>query len=201
MKLGVLGGTFDPIHLGHLAAAEAARSALALDRVLFVPAGDPWLKAGATISPGEHRLAMVRAAIAGVPAYEASTVELDRPGASYTAETLAELQASFGPGTELHFILGADAALDLARWHAPAEVLARCTLVVMGRPAQGELDLSTLARIAPGAAARAVAVDLDMEVSATEIRRRAAAGESLAGLVPEAVERYIREHKLYEEQA
>ena len=201
MKLGVLGGTFDPIHLGHLAAAEAARSALALDRVLFVPAGDPWLKAGATISPGEHRLAMVRAAIAGVPAYEASTVEVDRPGPTYTEVTLAQLQETYGPDTELHFIVGADTVHDLARWHEPAEVLARCTLVVMGRPAQGELDLSTLDRIAPGAAARAVAVDLDMEVSATEIRRRAAAGESLAGLVPDAVERYIREHKLYEEQA
>ena len=201
MKLGVLGGTFDPIHLGHLAAAEAARAALELDRVLFVPAGDPWLKAGATISPGEHRLAMVRAAIEGVEAYEASTVEVDRPGPTYTEVTLAQLQESYGPDTGLHFIVGADTVRDLARWHAPAEVLARCTLVVMGRPAQGELDLSTLDRIAPGASARAVAVDLDMEVSATEIRRRAAAGESLAGLVPEAVERYIREHKLYEEQA
>ena len=201
MKLGVLGGTFDPIHLGHLAAAEAARSALALDRVLFVPAGDPWLKAGATISPGEHRLAMVRAAIEGVEAYEASAVEVDRPGPTYTEVTLAQLQETFGPDTDLHFIVGADTVHDLARWHSPAEVLARCTLVVMGRPAQGELDLSTLDRIAPGAAARAVAVDLDMEVSATEIRRRAAAGESLAGLVPDAVERYIKEHKLYEEQA
>ncbi len=201
MKLGVLGGTFDPIHLGHLAAAEAARSTLALDRVLFVPAGDPWLKAGATISAGEHRLAMVRAAIEGVDAYEASAVEVDRPGPTYTEVTLAELQETYGPDTELHFIVGADTVNDLARWHAPAEVLARCTLVVMGRPAQGELDLSTLDRIAPGAAARAVAVDLDMEVSATEIRRRAAAGESLAGLVPDDVERYIREYQLYKEQA
>ena len=201
MKLGVLGGTFDPIHLGHLAAAEAARSALALDRVLFVPAGDPWLKAGATISAGEHRLAMVRAAIEGFEAYDASTVEVDRPGPTYTEVTLAQLQDTYGPATELHFIVGADTVNDLARWHAPAEVLARCTLVVMGRPAQGELDLSTLDRIAPGAAARALAVDLDMEVSATEIRRRAAAGESLAGLVPDAVERYIREHQLYKEQA
>ena len=201
MKLGVLGGTFDPIHLGHLAAAEAARSALALDRVLFVPAGDPWLKAGATISAGEHRLAMVRAAIEGVEAYEASAVEVDRPGPTYTEVTLAQLQETYGPDTELHFIVGADTVNDLARWHAPAEVLARCTLVVMGRPAQGELDLQSLDRIMPGAAARAVAVDLDMEVSATEIRRRAAAGESLAGLVPDAVERYIKEHKLYEERA
>ena len=183
MKLGVLGGTFDPIHLGHMAAAEAARAALALDRVLFVPAGDPWLKAGATISPGEHRLAMVRAAIEEVEAYEAAAVEVDRPGPTYTEVTLAQLQETYGPDTELHFIVGADTVHDLARWHSPAEVLARCTLVVMGRPAQGELDLSTLDRIAPGASARAVAVELDMEVSATEIRRRAAAGESLTGLV------------------
>ena len=201
MKLGVLGGTFDPIHLGHLAAAKAARSALALDRVLFVPAGDPWLKAGATISAGQYRLAMVRAAIEGVEAYEASAVEVDRPGPTYTEVTLAQLQETYGPATELHFIVGADTVNDLARWHAPAEVLARCSLVVMGRPAQGELDLQSLDRIANGAAERAVAVDLDVEVSATEIRRRAAAGESLAGLVPDAVERYIREHQLYKEQA
>ncbi len=201
MKLGVLGGTFDPIHLGHLAAAEAARSTLALDRVLFVPAGDPWLKAGATISAGEHRLAMVRAAIEGLEAYEASTVEVDRPGPTYTEVTLAQLQETYGPATELHFIVGADTVNDLARWHAPAEVLARCTLVVMGRPAQGELDLQSLDRIADGSSKRAVAVDLDVEVSATEIRRRAAAGESLAGLVPDAVERYIKEHQLYKEQA
>lgn len=201
MKLGVLGGTFDPVHLGHMAAADAARDALSLDRVLFIPAGDPWLKAGTTISDGAHRLAMVRAAIAGHDACEASTVELDRAGPTYTEDTLEELQAVYGPEAHLHFILGADALRDLERWHAPAEVLARCTLVVMGRPAQGGLDLAVLDRILPGTAARAVAVDLDVEVSATEIRRRAAAGESLTGLVPEGVERYIVEHGLYKERA
>ena len=201
MKLGVLGGTFDPVHLGHMAAAEAALRALALDRVLFIPAGDPWLKAGAEISPGAHRLAMVRIAIAGFDAYESSTMELDRAGPTYTEETLAELQEAYGPSADLYFILGADALWDLERWHAPAEVLARCALVVMGRPAQGRLDLGLLDRILPGAAARAVAVGLDVAVSATEIRRRAAAGESLAGLVPEGVGRYIVEHGLYKERA
>ncbi|MDE2900368.1 MAG: nicotinate-nucleotide adenylyltransferase [Chloroflexota bacterium] len=199
MKLGILGGTFDPIHLGHMAAAEAALGALSLDRILFIPAGDPWLKAGTEVSPGAHRLAMVRAAIAGDDAYESSTMELDRAGPTYTEETLAELQEAYGPAADLHFILGADAVRDLPRWHAPADVLARCTLVVMGRPAQGELDLAVLDGILPGSAARAVSVDLDMGVSATEIRRRAAEGESLAGLVPEDVERYIVGHGLYVE--
>ena len=201
MKLGILGGTFDPVHLGHMAAAEAALGALALDRVLFIPAGDPWLKAGADISPGAHRLAMVRTAIADFGAYESSTMELDRAGPTYTEETLAELREAYGAEAELHFILGADALRDLERWHAPAQVLARCTLVVMGRPAQGELDLAVLDRILPGTAARTATVDLDMAVSATEIRRRAAAGESLADLVPEGVERYIVEHGLYKERA
>lgn len=199
MKLGVLGGTFDPIHLGHMAAAAAAYDALSLDRVLFIPAGDPWLKAGTEISPGAHRLAMVRAAIAGHPAYESSTMEIERAGPTYTEETLAELQEACGPAAELHFIVGADTVRDLVRWHAPAEALARCSLVVMGRPAQGDLDLAVLDEILPGSAARAVTVGLDMGVSATEIRRRAAAGESLSGLVPQDVERYILEHGLYRE--
>lgn len=201
MKLGVLGGTFDPIHLGHLAAAEAARAALSLDRILFIPAGDPYLKAGTAVSSGEDRLAMVRAAIEGHMDYEASTIELDRPGPTYTEVTLAELQESYGSATKLHFIVGADTVRDLTRWRAPAEVLSRCTLVVMGRPAQGELDLATLDAIAPGSAERAVAVALDVEVSATEVRRRAAEGKSLEGLVPPAVERYVRLHNLYKEHA
>ncbi len=200
MKLGVLGGTFDPVHLGHLAAAGAARAALSLDRVLFIPAGDPWLKAGTPISDGAHRLAMVRAAIEGVDEYEASTIELDRPGATYTEVTLAQLREACGPDAELHLILGADSVRELPRWHAPAEVLARCRLVVMGRPAQGTLDLAALDGILPGAAARAVSVDLDVDVSATEVRRRAVAGESLHGLVPDAVARYITEHNLYKER-
>ena len=142
---------------------------------------------------------MVRAAIEGVDAYEASTVEGGPPRPNVHRGDAGAAPGDLRAGTELHFIVGADTVNDLARWHAPAEVLARCTLVVMGRPAQGELDLHSLDRIANGSAERAVAVDLDMEVSATEIRRRAAAGESLAGLVPDAVERYIREHQLYKE--
>ena len=200
MKLGVLGGTFDPIHLGHLAAAEAARSALALDRVLFVPAGDPWLKAGATISPGEHRLAMVRAAIAGVPAYEASTVELDRPGPTYTEVTLAQLQETYGADTELHFIVGADTVHDLARWHEPAAVLARCTLVVMGRPRRASSTSRRWTASRRGLRPRCGRRPGHggQRHGDTPSRR---GGGIAGGTGPDAVERYIREHKLYEERA
>ena len=200
MKLGVLGGTFNPVHEGHLAAAAAARDALQLERVLFVPAGDPWLRAGEAIAPGAHRRAMVEAAIAHNPAYAVSTVDLDRAGPTYTVDTLDDLQAQYGPAARLHFIMGADALRALERWHDPAAMLSRCTLVVLLRPAQGNVDLSPVERILPEAAARAVVVPLDVAVSATEVRRRAAAGLPLAGLTPPTVERYIREHGLYKEE-
>lgn len=201
MKIGILGGTFDPVHLGHLIIAEEALSSLGLDRVIFVPAGEPWMKAGTPISPGPDRLAMVHAAVTGHPAFHVSPIELDRSGPSYTVETLEALQADYGPQTEYFFIIGSDALKDFGQWRNPGRVLELCTLAVVGRPAQETVDLSLLERTMPGIIKRVIDVDgVAISVSATHIRGRVAQGRSIRYLVPPLVERYIREHGLYKEK-
>ena len=201
MKLGILGGTFDPVHLGHLIIAEEAMGALELDRVLFVPAGDPWLKADREITPRQHRLAMVLAAVADNPKFKVSPSELERFGPSYTVETLEEFQEDYGQQTELYFILGADALQDFGRWNQPERVLELATLAVVGRPAQGSLDLAALEATLPGIGDRVAMVDdVAIGVSATDIRQRVAEGRSIKYLVPPAVEAYIQEHGLYKEK-
>lgn len=190
MKLGVLGGTFDPPHVGHLVLAQRAREQLALDRVVWVPAGEPWRKAGRPVTPAEHRLALVRLAAADEPAFEVSTVEVERPGPSYSVDTLAEL-ARRAPGAELFLLLGRDALEDLPNWHDPERLVTLATLAVAGR-GEGEPG--------PGlpAGARVVAVEMPrIDVSATELRERAARGLSLRYLVPDPVATYIQEQGLY----
>ena len=205
-SLGVFGGTFDPIHVAHLAVAEAARDALGLERVLFIPNRQPPHKPDQRVTPAADRLAMVRAAIADNPAFETSTIEIDRDGPSYTSDTLAALRAdrlASGPaGTsgDLALILSAEALAGLATWHEPARVLELATLVVAPRDGSPDLDAETIARLVPGANARVVMLDGPrMRLSASEIRARAAAGRSLRYLVPDAVAAYIGDHALYTE--
>lgn len=191
-KIGILGGTFDPIHAGHLLMARHAMRSLALERVLFIPAGRPWLKAGRRIAPARHRLAMTRLAIAGCPRFEASDMEVERPGPTYTADTLAELRERFGDGAALYLILGADAARDMRRWHDPERVFALCEAVIAVPRGDADEDDDgvpsgiRLLRDAPRSA-----------VSSTEIRAKIAAGESIEGDVPDAVADYMRRHGLY----
>ena len=201
MKIGILGGTFDPVHLGHLIIAEETMSALGLDRVIFVPAGDPWMKVGIPISPGPNRLAMVLDAVAGNPAFHVSPVELDRSGPSYTVDTLEELQEDYGSQTEFFFIIGADALKDFGQWRKPERVLELCTLAVVGRPAQEALDLSVLEAMIPGIGNRVEMVyGVAISVSSTNIRERIAEDRPIRHLVPPVVESYIREHGLYKEK-
>ena len=140
-RVGVLGGTFDPIHEAHLLVAHAVRDSLLLDQVIFMPAGDPWRKAGAAITPAQHRLAAVRAAVeaAADPTFVVSDAEVRRPGPTYTVDTFRELQSN---GRSLWFILGADALLDLPHWHAPAEFvrLARLALLQQFAHADNRLE-------------------------------------------------------------
>ncbi len=185
MRQGLFGGTFDPVHLGHLVLGEAAREQLRLDSVLFVPAGTQWRKAGREIAPAQHRVAMVELAVAGNAAFEVSTVEVERPGPSYMADTLEELSET--PDVELFLVLGKDAYEDLPNWVRPDRIRELATLAVAARNGE-DVTLE----------APAVRVEMpEIGISATDIRERVAAGRSIRYLVPEAVEAYIREHGLY----
>lgn len=198
LAIGLLGGTFDPVHLGHLRLAEEAREQLGLDRVLFLPAPRPWRKARRTITPVAQRLAMVRLAVAGNPHFAVSTLELERAGPTYTADTLEALHAELGAGVTLHFILGADALRDLPNWSRPERIVALTRLAVAERRRGALRDLATLEARVPGLtiALERVAMPL-LAISSTDLRRRAAAGRSLRYLAPDAVAAYIAEHRLY----
>jgi nicotinate-nucleotide adenylyltransferase len=195
-SLGILGGTFDPPHYGHLALAENARVQLQLDRVLFVPAGQQPLKRDRHITPVHHRTAMVEAAIADNPGFSLSRVDLDRPGPHYTADTLALLQDTY-PKAELFFLIGGDSLAQLAAWHDPAGIVQRARLAVMPRPGW-EVDLHELEQTVPEICERLVWLDTpSLDISASDLRRRARQGLPLRYLVPPAVEAYVREHRLY----
>ncbi len=196
MKLGVFGGTFDPIHVGHLIIAEKVTMRLGLDKVIFIPAGRPYFKAGQEITEAEHRLAMVRLAVESNNRFEVSDAEVTRPGPTFTADTLRDLRRALG--VEMYLILGLDSLKELAQWRRPAEILQLATLVGVPRTGAGDFDPETLDSIFPGASKRIVVLDGPLiDVSGTEIRRRAPRGEPIRDLVPEPVEAYIREHGLY----
>jgi len=198
MKIGVLGGTFDPVHRGHLLVAEESRSLLDLAEVLFVPAGQPWLKGGSPISAAEHRVQMVRLAIAAYPYCKLSTIEVERAGASYTVDTIAALQTQLGAGDELFFILGWDALAQLPRWREPSRLITMCQLVAVPRPGYPMPDLKSLEAVIPGLSRRLILLEKpEVDIGATEIRSRVARGLSIHHLVPEAVDDYIKKHKLY----
>ena len=197
-KLGIMGGTFDPAHVGHLEAAEYARVCLDLNEVVFMPAGRPWMKDGHTISPAADRLAMVEAAVRSNPRFSVSRIDIVRPGPTYTVDTLADLARARGAAPELYLLLGLDALAELHRWREPATVLKMASVVSIGRPGSQGADLSRLEAVAPGASSRVLLLDgPGLHVSGSDIRRRVAAGQSIRHLVPEAVDDYIRRHGLY----
>jgi len=189
-RLGVFGGTFDPVHNGHLAAAVNARRALRLDRVLVVPAREPWQKQGRQLAPADARLAMLEAAFEGVDGVEVSGLELDRPGPTYTSDTAKELKAQ-RPDDELFLIVGADAASDLATWDRPDVIRDLTTIVIVSRADIEEPG-------APGPDWRVEHVRIPpLAISSTDLRRRAADGDPLEGLMPAAAIRCLRERGLY----
>jgi nicotinate-nucleotide adenylyltransferase len=194
MRVGVLGGTFDPVHVAHLVIAEAAREALSLDLVLFIPAGEPWRKSQRAITPAEHRLAMLTLAVAGNKAFGISDVELRRDGPTYTADTLEAL-AGQRLDDEFWFIVGADALADLPQWHEPARIVKHARLAAAPRDVQ---DANVAAQ---GVREFRDRIDLftapRLELSSSDIRARAAAGRSVRYLVPDDVALYIAEHQLY----
>ncbi|MFC1993277.1 nicotinate-nucleotide adenylyltransferase [Chloroflexota bacterium] len=198
MNIGVLGGTFDPIHKGHLLIAEEVRAGLNLAEVLFVPAGQPQLRKQAPLASAEHRLQMVRLAIADKPGLQISTIEMERAGPSYTVDTIAELKSQLGAGNVLFFILGWNSLSELPQWREPSRLIRMCRLVAVPRPGYPRPDLEALENDIPGLSQSVALMDKPLiEVSGTVIRERVARGLSIDNLVPEPVERYIREHGLY----
>ena len=198
MNIGILGGTFDPIHLAHLVVAEEVRVRQDLAEIIFVPTGQPWLKVNSPISAAEHRVQMTRLAIADKPYCKLSTVEIDRVGPSYSVDTVAELQGQLGAGDELFFILGWDSLAEIPLWHEPSQLIQMCRLVAVPRPGYSVPDLKKLEAKIPGLSQRVILMDRpEIDISATEIRNRVARGLSISHLVPEPVERYIKQHRLY----
>lgn len=198
MKIGILGGTFDPVHNGHIKVAEAVKTQLDLAKVVFVPAGQPWLKSDSPVSPAEHRVEMVRLAIAVCSGFELSLLEINRPGPSYTVDTIKEFRDKHGDGNELFFILGQDSLSQLPRWKEPNRIIELCYLVAVPRPGCRPPDLKELETLIPGLSSRLILLDKpEIDVSATQIRKRVAEGLSIRALVPEPVAEYIKQHKLY----
>ena len=198
MNIGILGGTFDPVHLGHLSIAKAAMDHAGLERVLFIPAGQPRLKQAEPAASVSHRIAMVRLAIQDNPRFQVCDMEARRPGPTYSVDTLEELSVKLGPGADLFFILGMDVLGQLDRWKDPERVLTLCRLLVLDRPGEEDFDWPGFYSRVPGAENSVeIVVGPAVEVSATELRRRSSAGELLVGQTPIAVAQYIRQHGLY----
>ncbi|MCH2317545.1 MAG: nicotinate-nucleotide adenylyltransferase [SAR202 cluster bacterium] len=200
-KIGLLGGTFDPIHIGHLLIAEDAREALGLDTVVFIPAGRPWLKANQSVTDPQHRLAMVGLAIGPNPHFQVSDIEVRRQGPTYTVDTLEQLQQDYSLNTEKFLILGMDSLNDLARWRSPERLFDLCVVVGVSRPGQEEIDIDKLESIAEGASGKIVLISgPSVGISGTNIRDRVVHGKSIKYRVPVDVESYILEHGLYTRQ-
>jgi nicotinate-nucleotide adenylyltransferase len=200
MRLGVFGGSFDPVHCGHLLLAECCREQCRLDVVWFVPAAVPPHKQGAVLSPAENRVEMLELAIAGHPAFAVCRHEVERGGVNYTVETLGHLRAQ-DPQRELFFLLGADMLHDLPHWREAARVCALAVPAVVRRPGAEQPDFDLLRQFVAAERIEEIRrhqVEMpEIGISSTDIRRRAAAGLSIRYRVPRAVEAYIETHRLY----
>jgi nicotinate-nucleotide adenylyltransferase len=219
MRLGLLGGSFNPIHHGHLSIARRVRENLQLDQVLFIPTGDPPHKRDGALAPAQDRYEMVRLAVADDPAFAVSDIEVQRTGKSYSIDTVRQLQAQLDSGTELYFLIGLDAFLDFASWKAPQALLKLCRFVVISRPGQSFrslVDLPMLPHVDPLALAEldsgkrhrleiplpsspgVICLPLPpCSISASDIRHRIRKGMPVANLLPHPVESYILHHRLY----
>jgi nicotinate-nucleotide adenylyltransferase len=221
LKLGLLGGSFNPIHNGHLTIARLVRDQLRLDQVLFIPTGDPPHKRDGSLAPARDRYEMVRLALASTPSFQLSDIEIRRPGKSYSIDTIRELQRQFGPSTELYFLIGLDAFLDLPNWKEPIALLHACRFVVVPRPGQSfqslanmpllpaldahtltQLDAGTLSQLDIVMSSRKGIICLPIppcSISSSEIRQRIRQRTTQANMLPPPVESYILQHRLYQE--
>lgn len=189
MRIGLLGGSFDPPHTGHLLAASDAFDALSLDRVVLIPTAVQPLKRGTDVTPAEQRLAMTRALVDGDPRFAVDSIEIERGGLSYTVDTLSAL-AERWPAAELFWLVGTDVTSTFAKWREPARIGELATIVILQRKGE-EPDLSAMPATARVLPTRRI------DVSSTEIRRRVAEGKSIRGFVPESVAELIAAQRLY----
>jgi len=197
MKIGVFGGTFDPIHDGHLAIAEEVRKQLSLEEVWFVPAGQPWLKTERVISPEAQRVKMVELAISGKSYFKLSLLEVSRPGPSYTIDTMVELKRQFKTA-EWYFIMGWDSLTSLPLWKDSSRLITLCRLVAVPRPGSSQPDLAALEKNIPGLSQNVIMLDKpNLDIGATEIRARVAGGLPIDRMVPAPVAKYIKQNRLY----
>lgn len=201
MRIGLFGGSFNPIHVGHLIVSRAVAERLRLDKVYLIPAALPPHRMPKNLAPPEHRLAMLRLAVQGDPLFEISDLEIARPGPSYTVHTVEQFRRQFGPAAELFWIIGADSLGELANWYQADRLVDLCQIVTAARPGYDHIDTKGLRlRFTAEQAARLEAGVLPtprIDISASDIRRRVAAGQSIRYLVPDAVADYIAKHGLY----
>ena len=197
-KIGILGGTFDPVHLGHLIIAEEVRSNLGLDKILFIPAGVPWMRENEGVSAGKHRLNMVDLAVKSNPHFQSSSIEIDRQGVTYTADTLETLREDLDHEVELSFIMGMDVLEKFHLWKSPETVVELCSLVIVNRPGNQAVDVNEVVKKYPEAGAKLRIINVPrMEISSSEIRERVRQEKSLKYLVSEEVIEYIDQNNLY----
>lgn len=200
-RLGIMGGTFDPIHVGHLACAEQAREAFSLDAVVFVPAGCPVYKKDRRVTDAQSRLEMCRLAVRSNPFFDVSSIEIDRAGDTYTVDTLRQLRAHYPENVELFFITGADAVVNIVRWHESAQVAALARFIAVTRPGFA-LTPAHKRLLAEGGAFSVSYLEVTaLAVSSSDLRRRVARGESIRYLTMACVKDYIESHGLYSEPA
>ena len=206
MRLGLLGGSFDPMHNGHLAIARQTREAIGLDQILFIPTSHPPHKPNGSLAPAQDRYEMVRLAIASDPSLAISDVEIRRPGKSYSVDTIRLLQQKYGAQTQLFFLIGLDAFLDFPSWREPLTLLELCPFVVLSRPipypSLANLDAGRISRLeSPIGKQRLICLKLPpFAISASDIRSRVRQGLPVANLLPPLVESYILQHHLYQEE-
>jgi len=199
-RIGLFGGSFNPVHHGHLIAAQTAMEAFALDRVILIPCHIQPHKHAGTLTSGAHRLAMLERAVAGSPTLSVSDIELQRGGLSYTIDTVEAMQQQL-PAAELYFIIGEDSLTELHRWHRIDALLECCRFVTLARPSSAAHSRDSAALQLPAAHARhmieTIAAGRQIEISSSDIRTRIASGRSIRYLVPSQVEAYIETHRLY----
>ena len=198
MNLGILGGTFDPVHCGHLAIAEEAQRQIGLEEVIFVPAGRPYFKDPLGISPAQERLKMLELALTETGKFKISLLEIEREGPSYAVDTLLQLRGQYGAGTGLYFILGWDSVMSLPLWRDPRKLLGLCRIVGAPRPGFDQTDLSELEKKLPGITGNLIILTGPyLDISSSDIRRRVRLGLPYADMVPARVSEYIRKKNLY----